>query len=102
MASAQNSTQDPQTSVIHHNHIVIKYQPPPDPAIINYVLEILIGVTRTFSQRNPTQISYTKDYINQIITLLQTLYSQSAQQVYTCARWNTPSGLQYHISATCS
>ena len=81
MASAQNSTQDPQTSVVHHNHIVIKYQQPPDLAIVNYVLEILIGVTRTFSQRNPAQIPYTQDYINQIIPLLQTLYSQSAQQV---------------------
>ena len=81
MASAQNSTQDPQTSVVHHNHIVIKYQQPPDLAIINYVLEILIGVTRTFSQRNPAQILYTWDYTNQIIPLLQTLYSQSAQQV---------------------
>ena len=81
MASAQNSTQDPQTSVVHHNHIVIRYQQPPDLAIVNYVLEILIGVTRTFSQRNPAQIPYTWDYINQIIPLLQTLYSQSAQQV---------------------
>ena len=81
MASAQDSTQDPQTSVVHHNHIVIRYQQPPDPAIVNYVLEILIGVTRTFSQRNPAQIPYTQDYINQIIPLLQTLYSQSAQQV---------------------
>ena len=68
-------------SVVHHNHIVIKYQQPPDPAIINCVLEILIGVTRTFSQRNPAQIQYTQDYINQIIPLLQILYSQSAQQV---------------------
>ena len=81
MASAQNSTQDPQTSVVHHNHTVIRYQQPPDLAIVNYVLEILIGVTRTFSQRNPAQIPYTRDYINPIIPLLQTLYSQSAQQV---------------------
>ena len=81
MASAQNSTQDPQTSVVHHNHIIIKYQQPPDLAIVNYVLEILIGVTRSFSRRNPAQVPYTQDYINQIIPLLQTLYSQSAQQV---------------------
>ena len=81
MASAQNSTQDPQTSVVHHNHIVIRYQQPQDPVIVNYVLEILIGVTRTFSQRNLAQILYTWDYINQIIPLLQTLYNQSAQQV---------------------
>ena len=81
MASAQNSTQNPQTNVVHHNHIVIKYQQPPDPAIINYVLEILIEVMRSFSKRNPAQVSYTQDYINQKIPLLQTLYSQSAQQV---------------------
>ena len=81
MASAQNSTQDPQTSVVHHNHIIIKYQQTPDPAIVNYVLEILIGITRSFSRRNPAQVPYTQDYIGQIIPLLQTLYSQSAQQV---------------------
>ena len=49
MASVQDFAQNPQTSVIHHNHIVIRYQQPPDPAIVNYVLEILIGITRTFS-----------------------------------------------------
>ena len=81
MANAQNSTQDPQTNVVQHNHIVIKYQQPPDPAIVNYVLEILIEVTRSFSRRNPAQVPYTQDYINQIIPFLQTLYSQSAQQV---------------------
>ena len=81
MASAQNSNQDPQTNVVDHNHIVIKYQQPPDPAIINYVLEILVGITRSFSRRNPVQVPYTQDYINQIIPLLPTLYSQSAQWV---------------------
>ena len=81
MASAQNSNQDPQTNVVHHNHIVIKYQHPLDPAIINCVLEILVGITRSFSKRNPVQVPYTLDYINQIIPLLQTLYSQSAQWV---------------------
>ena len=81
MASTQEFTQNPHTSVVHHNHIVIKYQQPQDPAIVNYVLEILIGITRTFSQRNPAQIPYIQDYINQITPLLQTLYNQSAQQI---------------------
>ena len=81
MANAQDFAQNPQTSVVHHNHIIIKYQQPPDPAIVNYVLEILIGITRTFSQRNPAQIPYIQDYINQITPLLQTLYNQSAQQI---------------------
>ena len=81
MASAQNSIQNPQTKVVQHNHIIIKYQQPPDPAIINHVLELLIETTRSFSKRNPAQIPYTQDYIDQIIPLLQTLYSQSAQQV---------------------
>ena len=81
MASAQNSIQEPQTKVVQHNHIIIKYQQPPDPAIINHVLELLIGTMRNFSKRNPAQIPYNQDYINQIIPLLQTLYSQSAQQV---------------------
>ena len=82
MAGAQNSTQDPQTNVVHHNHIVIKYQQPPDLAIVNCVLEILIGITRSFCRRNPAQVPHTQDYINQIIPLLQTLYSQSAQRVF--------------------
>ena len=82
MASAQNSSQSPQTNVVHHNHIMIKYQQPPDPAIINYVLEIFIEVTRSFSQKNPAQVPYyPRTIFNQIIPLLQTLYSQSAQQV---------------------
>ena len=81
MASAQDFTQNSQNSVVYHNHIVIRYQQPPDPAIVNYVLEILIGITRTFSQRDPAQIPYIRDYINQITPLLQALYNQSAQQI---------------------
>ena len=81
MASAQNSIQDPQTKVVHHNHIIIKYQQPPDPAIINHVLGLLIRTMRGFTRRNPAQVPYTQDYIDQIIPLLQTLYSQSAQRV---------------------
>ena len=78
MASAQNSNQDPQTKVVQHNHIIIKYQQPPDPAIINHVLELLIETMRSFTRRNPAQVPYTQDYIDQIIPLLQTVYSQSA------------------------
>ena len=44
-------------------------------------MEILIGIMRSFSKRNPAQVLYTQDYINQIIPLLQTLHSQSAQWV---------------------
>ena len=81
MACAQNSVQDPQTKVVQHNHIIIKYQQPPDPAIVNHVLELLVRTTRSFTKKNPAQIPYTQDYIDQIIPLLQILYSQSAQQV---------------------
>ena len=77
----QNSIQDPQTKVVQHNHIIIKYQQPPDPAIINHVLELLIETMRSFTRRNPAQVLYTQDYIDQIIPLLQTLYGQSAQRV---------------------
>ena len=81
MASAQNSVQDSQTRVVQHNHIIIKYQQPPDPAIIIHVLELLVRTTRGFTKKNPAQVSYTQDYIDQIIPFLQTLYSQSAQQI---------------------
>ena len=61
--------------------VVIKYQQPPDLAIINHVLEILVAATRSFAQKNLVQIPYIQDYIDQIIPFLQTLYSESAQQV---------------------
>ena len=70
MASAQNSALDPQTKVIQNNHIIIKYQQPPDPAIVNHVLELLVRTTRSFTKKNPAQIQYTQDYIEQIIPLL--------------------------------
>ena len=35
---------------------------------------------RSFTKKNPVQIPYTQDYVDQIILFLQTLYSQSAQQ----------------------
>ena len=81
MASAQNSIQNPQTKVVQHNHIIIKYQQSPDSAIVNHVLELLVRTTRSFTRKNPVQIPYTQDYIEQIIPLLWTLYSQNAQWV---------------------
>ena len=81
MASAQNFVQNSQTRTVQHNHVVIKYQQPPDPAIVNHVLEILVAATRGFVQKNLVQIPYIKDYIDQIIAFLQTLYSESAQWV---------------------
>ena len=81
MASAQNFTQNSQTRAVQHNHVVIKYQQPPDPAIINHVLEILVATTRSFAQKNLVQIPYSQDYIDQIIPFLLTLYSESAQWV---------------------
>ena len=56
MASAQNSVQEPQTRVVQHNHVIIKYQQPPNPAIINHALEILVAITRSFTQKNLVQI----------------------------------------------
>ena len=78
MASAQDSVQNSQIKEVQHNHVVIKYQQPPDPAIINHVLEILVAIMRSFAQKNLVQITYVQDYIDQIIPFLQTLYSQSA------------------------
>ena len=89
----------PKTKVVQHNHIIIKYQQPPHPAIINHVLELLIGTTRNFSKRNPAQMPYTQDYINHIIPLLQTLYCQSAQWVLEQGGVPPPA-FQYHLSTT--
>ena len=81
MASAQNLIQNSQIRAVQHNHVFIKYQQPPDPAIINHVLEILVAATRSFAQKNLVQIPYIQDYIDQIIPFLQTRYSESAQWV---------------------
>ena len=81
MASAQDSIQNSQTRAVQHNHVFIKYQQPPDLAIINHVLEILVAIMRSFAQKNLVQIPYVQDYIEQIIPFLQTLYSQSTQWV---------------------
>ena len=81
MASAQNSVQNSQTRTVQHNHVIIQYQQPPDPTIVNHVLEILVAVTRSYAQKNLVQIPYIQDYIGQIVPFLQTLYSESAQRV---------------------
>ena len=66
---------------VQHNHVVIKYQQPSDPAIVNHVLEILVAITRSYAQKNLVQIPYIQDYIDQTIPFLQTLYIESAQWV---------------------
>ena len=102
MASAQNSVLRPQTKEVQHNHVVIKYQQPPDPVIINHVLEILVAVTRSFAQKNLVQIPYTQDYIDQIIPFLQTLYSQSAQWVLQQGGVPPPASNTIYLPPTCS
>ena len=81
MASAQNSVQNSQTRTVQHNHVIIQYQQPPDPAIVNHVLEILVAIARNYAQKNIVQIPYIQDYLDQIVPFLQTLYSESAQRV---------------------
>ena len=85
-----------------HNHIIIKYQQPPDPAIVNHVLELLVRTTRSFTKKIPVQIPYTQDYIDQIIPLLQTLYSQSAQQVLQQGGVPPPASNTIYLPPTCT
>ena len=49
MASTQNFVENFQTRAMQHNHVVIKYQQPPDPEIVNHVLEILVAITRSYT-----------------------------------------------------
>ena len=81
MASVQNSVQNSQTRTVQHNHVIIQYQQPLDPAIVNHVLEILVAIARSYAQKNVVQIPYIQDYIGWIVPFLQTLYSESAQWV---------------------
>ena len=64
MANVQDSVQNSQTRAVQHNHVVIKNQQPLDPAIINHVLEILVAVMRSCTQKNLVQIPYIQDYID--------------------------------------
>ena len=98
----KNSVLGPQTKKVQHNHVVIKYQQPLDPAIINHVLEILVAVTRSFAQKNLVQIPYTQDYIDQIIPFLQTLYSQSAQWVLQQGGVPPPASNTIYLPPACS
>ena len=102
MASAQNSVQDPQTRAVQHNHIIIKYQQPPDPAIINHALEILVAVTRSFIKKNPVQIPYALDYVYQVTSFLQTLYSHSAQQILQQGGVPPPASNTIYLPPACS
>ena len=81
MASVHNSVQNSQTKTVQHNHVIIQYQQPPDPTIVNHVLEILVSVARSYAQKNIVQIPYIQNYLDQIVPFLQTLYSESAQRV---------------------
>ena len=96
------TVQNSQTRAVQHNHIVIKYQQPPDPAIIIHVLEILVATMRSFTQKNLVQIPYVQDYIDQIIPFLQTLYSQSAQQVLQQGGVPPPASNTIYLTPTCS
>ena len=71
MASVQDFIQKSQTRTVQHNHVIIQYQQPPDPAIINHALEILVAVTRNYAHKNIVQIPYIQDYLNQIVPFLQ-------------------------------
>ena len=72
MASAQDSVQNSRTRTVQHNHIIIQYQQPPDPAVVNHVLEILVAIARSYAQKNIVQIPYIQDYLDQIVPFLQT------------------------------
>ena len=56
MASVQDSVQNSQIRAVQHNHVVIKYQQPPDPAIINHVLEILVATMRSSEESSADTI----------------------------------------------
>ena len=88
-----------QTRTVQHNHVIIQYQQPPDPAIVNHVLEILVSVTRNYAQKNVVQIPYIQDYLDRIVPFLQTLYSESAQQVLQ--QGVPPPSSNTHLLTTC-
>ena len=102
MANVQDSVQNSQTRAVQHNHVVIKYQQPLDPTIINHVLEILVPAMRIFTQKNLVQIPYAQDYIDQIIPFLQTLYSQCAQQVLQQGGVPPPASNTIYLPPACN
>ena len=81
MASVRDFIQESQTGTVQHSHVIIQYQQPPDPAIINHALEILVSVTRNYAHGSVVQMPYIQDYLDQVVPFLQTLYSGGAQRV---------------------
>ena len=81
MAGVRGFIQKSRTGTVRRDHVVVQYQQPPDPAIIDHAVEILVSVTRNYAHGNVVQMPYIRDYLNQVVPFLQTLYSESAQRV---------------------
>ena len=45
--------------------IVVNYQCPPDPNLINYILEILVNIAQLYVRTDTTRALSTHDYISQ-------------------------------------
>ena len=52
------------------NCTVINYTHPPDPTLVNHVMEILINMTQAYTQTNPLRPSATEQYIIQLQPIL--------------------------------
>ena len=73
----QNISDSPSTP---ENYILINYRQPPEPEIVNNILEIIACVTRTFAQHNPSNSKFAYDYVAQLWPHLHILYDQSMVQ----------------------
>ena len=83
MASPPQPTLVFAPSVKPNKCIIINYECPPNPNLINHMLEILMNVTWLCVQTDPTKAPIIYDYISQIYPLLLSWYDQCVNQMLT-------------------
>ena len=88
------------TATEPENCIVIKYTQPPDPALVNCVMEILVNVTWAYTQTNPLRSDAATQYIIQLQPILWYLYDRSVNQVVTHHCVPKPNSQAVHIAPT--
>ena len=83
MASLPQPTLVFAPSVKPNKCIIINYECPPNPHLINHTLEILMNMVQLCVQADTTKASIIYEYISQIYPLLLSWYDQCVNQMLT-------------------
>ena len=83
MASPHQPTLVFAPSVKWNKYIIVNYECPPDPNLINHMLEILMNIAWLCVQTDTTKAPIIYDYVSQIYPHLLSLYDQCVNQMLT-------------------